>query len=31
MAALPPDEIESLRVDGALIVTCEFCNRKYEL
>ncbi len=31
MGALPPEEIDALRVDGALIVTCEFCNRRYEL
>ncbi len=29
LAALPSDELEELKVDGELIVTCEFCNRKY--
>jgi molecular chaperone Hsp33 len=27
--ALPPAELESLKVDGELVVTCEFCNRSY--
>ena len=31
MAALPPEEVDELRVDGALIITCEFCNRTYQL
>ena len=29
LQALPADELEELKVDGALIVTCEFCNRSY--
>ncbi len=29
--ALPPEEVDSLRVNGELIVTCEFCNRSYKL
>ena len=31
MAALPEDELDSLRVDGKLIITCEICNRDYVL
>ena len=31
MAALPADEVEALRVDGKLVITCEICNREYVL
>ncbi len=31
LAALPQNELEELKVDGELIVTCEFCNRKYKM
>ena len=26
---LPRAEIEDLKVDGAVVVTCEYCNRRY--
>ena len=26
LAALPNEEIESLKVNGKIVVTCEFCN-----
>lgn len=29
LASLPPAELADLAVDGALIVTCEFCNATY--
>ncbi len=29
LRALPRAEIEELKVDGKVIVTCEFCNRRY--
>jgi molecular chaperone Hsp33 len=29
LEALPAEELEELKIDGALIVTCEFCNRTY--
>jgi molecular chaperone Hsp33 len=29
LRGLPRGEIEDLKVDGALVVTCEFCNRVY--
>jgi molecular chaperone Hsp33 len=31
MEALPPAELEALRVDGKLVITCEICNREYVL
>jgi molecular chaperone Hsp33 len=31
MASLPPEELDALRVDGKLIITCEICNREYVL
>ncbi|MHA1599341.1 MAG: Hsp33 family molecular chaperone HslO [Alphaproteobacteria bacterium] len=30
LRALPRQEVEDLRVDGEVVVTCEFCNRRYE-
>ena len=29
LRSMPRDEVESLKVDNALIVTCQFCNREY--
>jgi molecular chaperone Hsp33 len=29
LRALPPDEIEALKVEGRAEVTCEFCSRQY--
>jgi molecular chaperone Hsp33 len=29
LRAFPRDEIEDLKVDGALVVTCEFCNAQH--
>lgn len=29
LAALPPDEVADLKEDGAVRVTCEFCNTEY--
>jgi molecular chaperone Hsp33 len=29
LRALPRHEVEDLRVDGEVVVTCEFCNRTY--
>ncbi len=29
LRALPRSEIEDLKVDGAVVVTCEFCNRRH--
>jgi molecular chaperone Hsp33 len=29
LRSLPRSEIESLKVDGAVVVTCEFCNRRH--
>jgi len=29
LRAFPRDEIEDLKVDGTLVVTCEFCNTKH--
>ncbi len=29
LRSLPRAEIEDLRIDGAVIVTCEYCNRRY--
>jgi molecular chaperone Hsp33 len=29
LRGLPRADLEDLKVDGALIVTCEFCNRRY--
>ncbi len=29
LRAFPRDEIEDLKVDGALVVTCEFCNTQH--
>jgi molecular chaperone Hsp33 len=29
LKSLPRDEIESLKVDGEVVVTCEFCSRSY--
>ncbi len=29
LRAMPRDDIEDLKVDGALLVTCEFCNADY--
>lgn len=29
LKSLPRDEIESLKVDGEVVVTCEFCSRAY--
>jgi molecular chaperone Hsp33 len=29
LRAFPRDEIEELKVDGALVVTCEFCNTQH--
>jgi molecular chaperone Hsp33 len=29
LRAFPRDEIEGLKVDGALVVTCEFCNTRH--
>jgi molecular chaperone Hsp33 len=29
LRALPRQEVEDLRIDGEVIVTCEFCNRQY--
>lgn len=29
LRSLPRDEVESLKVDGAVVVTCEFCSRSY--
>jgi molecular chaperone Hsp33 len=29
LRALPREEVEELRIDGEVIVTCEFCNRRY--
>ncbi len=29
LRSLPRAEIEDLRVDGEVIVTCEYCNRRY--
>jgi molecular chaperone Hsp33 len=29
LRSLPRDEIESLKVDGEVVVTCEFCSRSY--
>jgi molecular chaperone Hsp33 len=29
LRALPRQEVEDLRVDGEVVVTCEFCNRDY--
>lgn len=29
LRALPRQEVEDLRVDGEVVVTCEFCNRRY--
>ena len=31
MEALPPEELDQLRVDGTITVTCEFCNRHYTI
>ena len=28
LAALPNEGIESLKVNGKIVVTCEFCNRQ---
>jgi molecular chaperone Hsp33 len=29
LRALPRQEVEDLRIDGDVVVTCEFCNRRY--
>jgi len=29
LRALPRQEVEDLRIDGEVVVTCEFCNRRY--
>jgi molecular chaperone Hsp33 len=29
LKSLPRDEVESLKVDGEVVVTCEFCSRAY--
>lgn len=29
LKSLPRDEVESLKVDGEVVVTCEFCSRSY--
>jgi molecular chaperone Hsp33 len=29
LRALPRGEVEELKVDGAVVVTCEFCNRRH--
>jgi len=29
LRALPRPQVEELRVDGKVVVTCEFCNRRY--
>ena len=29
LKALPRGEVEELKVDGAVVVTCEFCNRRH--
>jgi len=29
LRALPRAQVEELRVDGVVVVTCEFCNRRY--
>jgi molecular chaperone Hsp33 len=29
LRALPRSEVEELKVDGAVVVTCEFCNRRH--
>ena len=29
LRAFPPEEVEELKVDGKLVVTCEFCNTQY--
>jgi len=29
LRALPRREVEDLRIDGEVVVTCEFCNRRY--
>jgi molecular chaperone Hsp33 len=30
LRSLPADEIESFKIDGQIIVTCEFCSARYE-
>ena len=29
LRSLPRQEVEDLRIDGEVVVTCEFCNRRY--
>jgi molecular chaperone Hsp33 len=29
LTSIPPDEIEELKVDGEIVVTCEFCGTEY--
>jgi molecular chaperone Hsp33 len=29
LQGLPRGDLEALKVDGVLVVTCEFCNRRY--
>jgi molecular chaperone Hsp33 len=29
LSSIPPDEIEDLKVDGEIVVTCEFCGTQY--
>ena len=29
LAAMPPDDVESMKVDGVVEATCEFCNQTY--
>ena len=29
LRSLPREEVEALEVDGQVIVTCEFCSRRY--
>jgi molecular chaperone Hsp33 len=29
LRSLPRDEVESLKIDGEVVVTCEFCSRRY--
>jgi molecular chaperone Hsp33 len=31
LRGLPRADLEELKVDGALVVTCEFCNRRYRV
>ena len=30
LAALPPADLEDMKIDGRIFVTCEFCGRRYD-